>query len=768
MPSTPQVTPFVTGSLLTASPEQRSYPGGMYPGGSYPGGGVAAGTPPSIVKPPTQTGHVGEADGLQIEPAGQSSYGASGLPAGLSINASTGAISGTLTTVESPTVTIRAFNAEGSEASTTFTWTVEAAPAPTVSKPPDQTTEKGVAVSLFIEATNTTEYKATGLPAGLSINASTGQITGAPTTIGAAKTVTIKVKGPTAPEAETTFQWTIVAAVTPSVIVGGSQKPPLALHAELVYPDGTTTRWDSDAKEAANQPVGITFRTQRYTGFADAQLTLNRRIDQDYPDLRLLDGLNLIGYDGSVAYEGWLGSMPRSLQTGPQISLQAGGWMTHAKDEPFVEVYVDRDLSKWVAPAMGFVAGVLGENFSYGSNGQLLDEAGNPAVELNIQGSWASPFRPVAEAWWLPQPGIKLGAIYYFFTEGNPKTMSEGDANWNIHVWLASDDKRTELDITPNLWPGAKAGYLENTGTRTAAAIQLYYGSTPGGSEGASYFAHFTKLAVYGDHGLVGHKEAGDPAGFTVSQMIANIAQRFAPKLDTSGIQETTFVVPHASFLSETLPYDAFQTLNAFHRWELAVYEGRKLLYYPIDLNDWDWQVRTTDKGVTVNLQGDDSEHLCNGVTVRYTDLATGYETRLSPDDFPELKDESPDNPYNIAGRKGYQTMTISVPTTREGAIQMGRTFLAEFNQPASPGTITVAGHIQDRAGHWQQGWKVRAGDRLVIADQPNDRVRVVGETSWDHDSKQLTISVDGSLKRLDAVLARLGVAIEASNFRLP
>src|SRR5437868_2557928 len=129
------------------------------------------------------------------------------------------------------------------------------------------------------------------------------------------------------------------------------ERPPLELHAELVYPDGTTTRWDKDAPLAKDEPTGITLRTKRYTGFADAQLVLARRIDIDYPDLGLLDGLNLVGHDGSVAYEGRIATLPRSLQTSPSVGVQVQGWMSHAKDQPFVECYVDRDLSKWVAPS---------------------------------------------------------------------------------------------------------------------------------------------------------------------------------------------------------------------------------------------------------------------------------------------------------------------------------------------------------------------------------------------------------------------------------
>jgi 6-phosphogluconolactonase (cycloisomerase 2 family) len=723
---------------------------------------------PTIIKPADQVSHVSESVSLQVEP-GAASYKATGLPAGLSINEATGLITGTPTTVSSKTVTIKTFNAAGAEASTTFVWTIEAAlppEAPTVTKPADQTSEQGVPVSLFVGATNTTEYKATGLPAGLSINSATGQITGAATTVGAAKTVTLTVKG-AGGEASTTFKWTVVTPAAPPVVVPQpGQKPPLELQTELVYPDGTTARWDRDSRLMKDRPTGITLRTQRYTGYADGQLALARRIDIDYPDLGLLDGINMIGHDGSVAYEGRVATLPRSLEGAPQVGVQAQGWMSHAKDEPFVEVYVDRDLSKWTTPGRARTAGQLAENRSQGSVAQANDEAGSPSVELAFQDAWVSPYKPVVEAWWLPQPGITIGELYYSLTGSNPATMSTADANWFVEAYLTGDDKGSGLDGSGSLWFPPHSGYITATAARTAAFLQLLYLVTPAGSAGAAYNVQFEKLAVYGSHGLMRRGE--DPGGFFVSDMVVNFLNRFAPKLDTSGIQETTFAVPHASFLSDTFGYDAWQTLNAYHRWEMAVYEQRKALYWPIDVTDYDWEVRLSDFGTTCSLQGDDTAALCNGVIVRYTDLDTGYETRLSPDDFPELKDESPDNPINLNGLRIYTTLPISVPTTKEGAIQMGRAYLAEFNRPKAPGSITVSGHIRDRAGHWQPGWKVRSSDRLIISDLPSDSVRIVGETSWDHDSKQLKIAVDSSFKEVDAILARLGVAVEASGLSLP
>lgn len=541
-----------------------------------------------------------------------------------------------------------------------------------------------------------------------------------------------------------------------------TERPPLELHAEVVYPDGTTARWDADAREAKDVPTGITFKTQRYNGFADAQLTLNRRIDVDYPDLGLLDGLNLVGHDGSVAYEGWIGAMPRSLQSGPQIAVQVPGWMSHAKDEPFVEIYVDRDLSKWQGPGTPLQVKEIINNYSPSSGSVGPDSAGTPSLVQQCTGAWAAEGRPFVSNWY-HAPGINVGAVYYAWTKG--EKVNAADTNWVWKVQILEDDALAVVVDSGSLRAaGPGTGTLTSTAGSWAALIYRY--NAAGGTANVPYAVYWSKLAVYGAHGL--ERRGEDPGGFYVSDMMADIAQRFAPKLDTSGIKQTTFVVPHASFLSDTLPYDAWQTLNAYHRWEMAVYENRKLLYWPIDLEDWDWEVRLSDPGTTVSLQGDDSAHLCNGVIVSYTDLNTGYATRLSPDDFSDLKDESPDNPANLAGRKLYTPMSISVPTMQAGAIQMGRMFLAEFNQAQSPGSITITGHIRDRAGHWQQGWKVRASDRLIISDLPNDSVRVVGETEWNHDSKTLTIAVDSSFKRLDAILSRLGVALESSNLSLP
>src|SRR4029077_5135281 len=144
--------------------------------------GVAlAGPKPVITSSTTATGQVGVSFSYQITASNGPiiSYGAAPLPAGLSINTSTGLISGTPTTAGTYSVTISATNGNGT-GSATLTLTIKP-PPPVITSALTATGQVGVAFSYTITATsNPTSYGASGLPAGLSVNTSTGVIAGTP------------------------------------------------------------------------------------------------------------------------------------------------------------------------------------------------------------------------------------------------------------------------------------------------------------------------------------------------------------------------------------------------------------------------------------------------------------------------------------------------------------------------------------------------------------------------------------------------------------
>jgi cellulose 1,4-beta-cellobiosidase len=215
--------------------------GGTYPTGAIPGFDVPAGQwfaaqfqqlvtnafpaliagsgSVSVTNPGSRTATVGTATSLQLTASdsagGTLTWSATGLPAGLSIAASTGLISGTPTTAGTSTVTATAHDSTGPSGSATFTWTVNpvGANTVTVTNPGNRTGTVGTAASLQIQATDsasgqTLTYTATGLPAGLSISASTGLISGTPTTAGTSS-VTVTAKDTTNATGSASFTWTV-------------------------------------------------------------------------------------------------------------------------------------------------------------------------------------------------------------------------------------------------------------------------------------------------------------------------------------------------------------------------------------------------------------------------------------------------------------------------------------------------------------------------------------------------------------------------------
>ncbi|MFG3281923.1 putative Ig domain-containing protein [Streptomyces sp. NPDC048111] len=92
-------------------------------------GGTSTGNTVSVTNPGNQSTQVNTAVSVQIHAtdsdSGQSlTYSATGLPAGLSINATTGLISGTPTAAGSSNVTVTAKDTTNATGSTSFTWTV--------------------------------------------------------------------------------------------------------------------------------------------------------------------------------------------------------------------------------------------------------------------------------------------------------------------------------------------------------------------------------------------------------------------------------------------------------------------------------------------------------------------------------------------------------------------------------------------------------------------------------------------------------------------
>ncbi len=545
----------------------------------------------------------------------------------------------------------------------------------------------------------------------------------------------------------------------------GLEKPPLGLHVEVETADGTTYCL-TPYSEAIYRPESLSFRTQRGDGFADGSFSLKRRIDQDFPDLNLLDTIRFTGHDGSVAYEGRHLANPRTNDSGHSIQVSCTGFMTHATQRPFQEIYVDRDLSKWTEAA---VQRKLNASATYAMRDPSVNPdsaTGQPALTTGITGPWGTaPALGMCEAYYDAGSGLAIGSIYYAWKRGT--NTGNADTNWMWDALLSTDDILSASDATGNLRAaGPGTGTLTaTTTTRRYAAFQLIYTNVASAST-AEYDLFWTVAAIYGTHGLTkqGTDSATSAKGFYTSDILKNIVGRFAPKLDTSGVDATSLVMEQAAWLELTKPYDAMKKINDLHLWELSVFENRKLYFTsPTPLDDYDWEVRYDDPGVSVNLAGDSAEDLRNGIIVQFTDF-TGKTQTLYPTDYSQLRDDTASNPANLYGEQFWgEPVVIPYPTTQGDALNIGTALLAEATAIKAPGTISVRGHIRDRAGNWQQALKPRCVERVSISNYPNDRPRRITDTSYGHSTNQLTMTVDSLNKRVEGFFNRMENARQAA-----
>jgi hypothetical protein len=177
---------------------------------------------PTIKKPAEQTSTAGVPIAtLVVKGTNLASLTAKALPAGLELTKVSEVewdISGTPSTVKAATtVTLEASNKEaGPTQTTTFKWTIGEA-LPTIVKPADQVSAVGVAIAaVSIKGTNLATLTAKELPTGLEltkVSETEWTITGTPTTVKAATTVTLEASNKAeAPKQTTTFKWSVTEA----------------------------------------------------------------------------------------------------------------------------------------------------------------------------------------------------------------------------------------------------------------------------------------------------------------------------------------------------------------------------------------------------------------------------------------------------------------------------------------------------------------------------------------------------------------------------
>jgi len=529
-----------------------------------------------------------------------------------------------------------------------------------------------------------------------------------------------------------------------------SARPSLALHAEIETADGLAQyRWGGEDREAGNRPQAISFGSTLMNGYANGSCSLARNVNRQFNDMGLYDTIRFVGVDGQVAYEGRGARFPREASTEHRISAEFVGWMAHARDRSIPFLGVDQDMASWGQMTAARQA-ALSAYAPKGPGTVMWDKT----LSQSFDGTWVAGELPICEAWFDAGPGQSVGAIHYAWTRG--ANVASADATWHWTVAVSSDIVAPGGVEAGNLRAaGPGSGIHDAFGNGYRYAYAQFYNTTAGGAAGTFFNLDWTRLQVIGRHGI-----ALQGTGLLGSDLIKHTAGIACPLLDTSEVLATSHPIDQFVFRELTDPYDMWLVANQYERWNLAVWEDRKLHYHPLpdvtQLQTADWVLRSDHKnGLKRGYDGPTTDGSANGVIVRFQNIDNGQAELIDPTTNTALADTDTRLAANRAGIQSWKKIQLPNPNTPAGAAKIGAAALAEFNRQRTPGRFSIAGHIQDAAGNWHQGWVPRAGQTVILEEDDDDPIRVIHEASWA--GRELTINADASSKTLDAIIADMG-----------
>lgn len=539
----------------------------------------------------------------------------------------------------------------------------------------------------------------------------------------------------------------------------------------ITHVNGRKSRWGGDEPDVAGIPQGIEIATTSPGGFQSCSLSLARDPRRDWPDLDLIDHIELHGRVrplGRLAFEGQMDAFPGEIGDSFSIGVNAIGYQKLLEeDESWRQVYVDRDISHWGPPVLGRRRHMNGVNV-------VLDvdytaQADGGGITFSGTTGKSVPASSSAELWYRMPPGQAIGAVDYRGTQRNATNVAapnlvttSDDANgaWSSTP-LTLDDTLRSLTLVDRYRFGLMAAGASATHTPTAQFLRT-----------------LTHVAVYGDTGVPLQPTApGEPRGVFGHDALAHMLQTGAPDLNyrvgfDGTIWPAEFVVPQLAFLESGKVGDAVAKLNAYflRRWE--VWEGRSFWWVPWSPDQLTWIARIAG-GAHWTPAGADAATLSNGVVVSYTGPGGIQRTAGPPgsgcdDESPLLYDARQANQYTARNRRKWTRLDVGFPLTSGAtgsAVQLGFVWLQEQLRPQRSGTLVVRpngpGHIP-QLEHPTAGplpiWACRSGDYVRLPDYPGDEPFRVIDSKYSHDSKALTLSLDNSNARVSAILERLGV----------
>ena len=540
------------------------------------------------------------------------------------------------------------------------------------------------------------------------------------------------------------------------------------LFVKLSHTNGRTSRWAADSSRADGIPRGIKFGNSAPGGHRDCGLALLRDPRRDWPDLNLVDDIKIYGRTkpmGRNAFEGQTDDFAGELGEGFGIGVNAvGNQVLLSENENFKALYVDLGFDRWdEAPLKRreLVAAAL--------------RAQNriPVSTTNGGLVWDVPVEALAalertEVIYRAPAGTKVASVGY---KGNRKGAW---GNFDPARLQAINEVEVPEEETVELTLDETPRVATFATPRTLAMLRALV--TIAHTPAAGVQQAYSRLAVYGDHGLTRREIEGELPGVYAHDAIAHMLSAGAPDLQyTVGangtiIPNTSFVVPNLSFLGKQTVKDAIEHTNAYFLNNYAVWDDKKFYWQPWDPSRLTWNA-SIEGGAHWTPTSRKAETLLNGLVVFFTDAA-GVERTAGPIgsgcnyESALLQDADPNNPYTRRGRRRWGGIDVGFPLPYSStAIQLGYASLAERKMPSRSGTLVIRprakGHVPSLR-HPTMGrlpiWAARSFDYMNLVDWPEPEPFRVIEADYDDESKTLTAQLDTANSRMSGIMERVGI----------
>lgn len=546
------------------------------------------------------------------------------------------------------------------------------------------------------------------------------------------------------------------------------------LACQVTLPDGSTQRWGPDEPDARRIVESTSLNTEMPGGFGPATITLGRTSSYDplpalYSMVRTYDaGSN------ETLHEGRIVAVPQSSTTTVDVALE--GYAKALEDDATARViFYDRDLSAWQSASAQRQLNLLSGTVTYAdpSAGVWDFTTGSPGVSTAMNDPWAAAGGSMSEAWYNAE-GLGINAVDYAWRKNS--NVNSGLAQWAWVCSLTADDIGSSALDTANLRAaGPGSGTLTSAGAATYkfARVYAWYNAALASNVG-TYEVMWTLLGVIGNHGLTLQGAVGAPntgRGLLVSDMLAYAVGRWCPQLTfTTGaggsIETSAFIVPHAVFKESTTASSIVQALVLFggssnYPLDWGVYEGRQFFARTPGTYGKVWRVRR-DQAAEDPSDGPDVTTLLNGVQVSYDD-GTGTKHTIGPVgsasdvETAVLADTTANNPANNDGARHWSTFDAGI-TSQAGAQLIGQLILANANRMPWRGSVSVKGDALETGGQVHSPGYMRAGDQIVVEDDPDTRPRFINSTSFD--GVTASCSIGAPPDKLETILAKAGVEL--------